>query len=719
MSILLALYLGLAVAQAPADEPDRTQEVAIETSAISFVDVMPVIGALTEQLGLDDLPIQELQARAEVRMALIDPIDMTLHGPDDALDLFEAIAMLRAIDRRAGGLPARARTTEVAAAYHLSRLGVRSAGDPLFGRRVRVWRERAEGEERQDLLRAMSISMQAARDIGERWFAEAASAAQRVSRDQDRVTIWIGLWMLDVGAAERGLEFLSHAAAPREDILATRALHYGLRLADRDAEAEALLREVRRSQPAAARSMLALDARRADHRDEVTFRVSRRPRATAAWAAHLDRLRRDPGMDERDLANAEALLLEDQPDDPIAYRVVAEGLVARGATSELRDLLARAREREIEERALLDLQMALRLLPADSDQAGRTDVDALMELWRGALPEGREHQVDAVRLRWALSAHRADEAGAPSARKVKRWARRHTARHRRDAQAVAQGAAVLALLGHVERAQRILARRSKKLPDPQAVHLLLSAVHLAYGRAITQDRDALEPVDAWIEAARQRGAPPSWTQLESLLTEQLRELGPGEPVSRERAMQWRERLAVIEGQLGVDDTQRALQSAVGRVALSGLLSAGDDGVEALLRVRALAPDSPMSRLLTGQYLLAVEPSRARVLFSGGPERSDRAAWASTRWRLAAAVILRDAEPALAHRAQLRDLWSSTRIADRIDVPWLLPVSTTQTDLAVHLDPVEGLQVVPTLGARPVLVVLPGHDRAALNSDDPR
>lgn len=719
MSILLALYLSLAIAQAPADEPDRTQEVAIETSAISFVDVMPVIGALTEQLRLDALPVQELQARAQVRMALMDPIEMALHGPDDPLDLFEAIAMLRAIDRRTGGLPARARLTEVAAAYHLSRVGVRSVGDPLFGRRVRVWRERAEGEERQDLLRAMSISIQAARDIGERWFAEAASAAQRVSPDQDRVTIWIGLWMIDVGAAERGLQFLSLAAAPREDILATRALHYGLRLAGRDAEAEALLGEVRRSQPAAARSMLALDARRADHRDEVAFRVSRRPRTTAAWAAHLDRLRRDPGMDSRDLANAEALLLEDQPDDPVAYRVVAEGLVARGATSELRDLLARAREREIEERALLDLQMALRLLPADPNQADRADFDALYEMWEASLPEGRARQAEAVRLKWALSAHRADEAGAPSAGKAKRWARRHTARHRRDAQAVLQGAAALALLGHGERAQRILVRRSKKLSDPQAVELLLSAVHLAQTGALTGELDALEPVDAWIEAANQRGARPSWIQLEALRTEQLRELGPGKPLSGERVMQWRERLAAIAGQFGVEDTPRARQSAVTRVALSGLLSAREDGIEALLRVRSLAPGSPMSDLLTGQYLLAVEPSRASVLFAGGPERSDRGAWVSTRWRLAAAVILRDAALAQASQDQLRDLWSSTRIPDRVDVPWLLPISTTQSDLAVHLAPVEGVQVVPTLGARPVLVVLPGHDRAALHSDGAR
>lgn len=728
MILLLALLLSSAsVANEPEPTADPAQEPTperIETDAISFVDVMPAIDRMRRGLELESMSATALEREARIRLSLFSPssIETPVDSVEQLVNLFLMIAILRELHRR-DLLGRDLSPVEVQVSFHLHQIGVRAQNDPIFDRRLKRWLNEAQGTERGALLRDIRISLQAASEVAGRWFPETVMAAQRRGQQEEKLSILIGMFLVEVGELERGIAMLESVYSFGQMPIRVEAYYRALRLGGRHDKADSLKRDMREPAPHYVRAFEAFDRAQADRAAEIEFRVSKRPRPAQAWLDHLDRLIRDPASSSQEFEESIALMLEDQPTSAKAWRFAAGHSVAALDVEGLAEVIQGAAEAGIEERELLDLRLTHAATAATAIGSGDSDLVRFQEVladFRSQEGRGGRITAEGVELLVDLWRHSFGLEGAPKEAKVVRKARRHARRHRRDPDALRTAAAALISLDHLELAAKIIERRSKRISSPERGQLLLEAARLrALSEHLRLSKDGLERSADLLEDALEHGAPPALITIEEVANAQLRSSPTVDPQSVHPLLrEWFGELDRAERELGDDKADRLgrLAVALGLSQVAVLLDRGEGITQPLIIARSLDASHPLTRLVGGQYHLVVgEPAKADEIFASLEDSlSDSAErWSLARWRLLACQQTGDQDCVRAQRARLLELWDHARVPDKRDGIWAHALFVGEVSLYMVVAPGERLRVKAEINPRPVLFGHPPHDRSGL------
>jgi len=725
LSLLLVFLLtGAPMAALASDPPPDVELAPRERQAIASVDVMPVVERLHDQLGLSRAPTAVLsrEAVARERSLTPDPLVLELRGADTFIELFSLIAMLRELHRR-DALDLRLRGVESAAAFHLGQLGARYLTDPLLDRRLRTWRDRELDPARQAALRDVGISIQAASEIGDRWFAETLQTARLVDPSSPILDARIGLWLIGVGERARGVSYLEGLRGVRPDSPdVLRALALGLRTAERETAANALRDELRATAPLVYLEVVRHERRLADHKAEVRFRVSPRPRPAQAWIDHVQRLQRDPAAAPVDIDQALELAREDHPTDLRIARLAATVLAARADVDGLDRWVTQAQRAGIELTGLRDVQVVLALLRVLAPQLGDSRSDPLDDLQRAvAAWRSDDANVDpavaegVMMLATIAVAARSDQAR--DQRKAGRSARRLARRHKARPEALRASAAALYVLGDAPRATKVLDRGARRLPSIERGALLLDAVELAALAAESPGASARVPeLLGWIERAESLGARPEIARVLGARLALLAVIGDG--IEVDRAMFQAPTLQLDEAvrRLGGRPADSALIADASRALSASWLLADDLGrsTQTLARARRLEPGDAFSELVLGLHAtLDRAPAAARAHLQGAASlgSSARGRFALARWTLAVCEQVGDPHCQGAASRSLLDSWDDAGAPEATGV-WTTPFVGGEIRLGATLSVDGPLALDVAIRAKVAPLVLLPHDREA-------
>ncbi|TVQ90522.1 MAG: hypothetical protein EA397_11855 [Deltaproteobacteria bacterium] len=702
-------------------EDSQEEEEVVESDAISFVDVMPAISRLTKGLELDRHAAPALEREARIRLSLFTthPLDTPTDSADQVVELFLIISMLRELHRR-GLLGRDLRPIEVQAAFHLHQIGQQAQSDPLFDRRLKRWLADEQDRERAALLRQIRISLQAATEVAGRWFPEAIMAAQREAQQDERMSIYIGLWLIDAGNARRGVEVLDSVYSFGQIPIRAEAYYRGLRLAGHDEKAEALLKDLAEPAPHYLRAFQSFDRRLAERKAEVSFRISARPRPIDAWMDHIDRRVRDPSTTSQELRDAVALMLEDQPEHPEAWRLAVGFRLSEFDIEGMEDLIAQAEAAGIPEEHLVDLRLAKTVSTAVLPDYDASRLEAELGAFEAQVGREGRSTVEGVALYVEVMRHLQGHEGAREARWLTRRARRHARRHRSEPEAIRLAAAALTMLDEIVPATKVLRRRARRLPQGDKGRLYLEGARLwSMAYQIDGAPQGLERSEELLSLALEGGAPPPLVMVERVANDQIASSPTVDPASVHPLLRgWFDELDRADRRLGSDpEGERArLAIALGLSQVAVLLDRGEGIAQPLNVARSIASEHPLTRLVLGQYLMvAGEPQRANEVFSAiEPELSfPSEQWSLARWQLLACAQVGDLSCVQAQRDRLAELWDEARIPSQREAIWAHIVYAGGVNITLKIPRDAPLQIRAELDPRPVLLAHPPHDRQEL------
>ncbi len=705
MSSLFVVLVALTATFAHAADPAPPPLPPAERDALSLVDVMPILEVLAAERGYAGMPTEALRAfvAASARTTLADPFRVDLGGPDRVVELFATIGALRELHRR-HQLRRAERRAEVTAALHLMLLGVRAQTDPLLDRRLRAWRDAAVDDAERQRLRALVISVQAAREIGERWFPEAVMVARQMAPDDEALAAQIGVWMAAAGGVGEGVDFLrSLGAYGRDRALAERALYLALTGAKEDEAAAALIADVRATGSPSLGALRALEAAEADRTAELRFRIAKRPRPAAEVVAHARRVAADRGAIPAEVEAARALVSAEAGDAPEALRFLVDAAWRAGDRAALEGLAGRAQaagEAAVSaEIALLDAALAAR------SDAGATGFGAALDAVAAGDAGRRASLALAFEVAsWSAGGQDPAETGG-LARAARRLGKRADPGTRRLA------AASLVVVGAPDAAAKVLIRGDAGLPAADRAQARLDAARVVTAACAEGGPDRSRRARAWIASAEGLGASPTSTLIARALVDVVAARGVDGRLSEVEA-----------GRIGADLAYATLRPPDGApsdlrvdalVAFAGLDAASrlDATTERAAAAWAVQPDHPLRPVFDAAiWLAASQPLPALRALGARPEAPIAASYAWASWQRAACAAASDASCVedLGRRLAV----DGARLAAPTPgaLPSLLPVSARGASVDVGFSATGTLAPVAALPDWPIPVALPGETR---------
>lgn len=723
VSLLLASPLAaLAAAPAPGG------------GAPSVTDALPYARQLVAS-GLGDEKTEALAHNIDqlITRLMLDDQHAAIDRPTDLHALMMLAAEVQLLDGRGEDGPA-LRRAALSTAYMLHMMGhayetrqsVRTALDALPDQ---------VSPERKATFDALVESVRRMRRFGDRWFAYALPRALKDDPQSPAVQDQRGLWLLREGHPKEAAAAFAVAFRKSEQPRHALNLYDALLAAGEDDEAAQLAGRLVKAAPALEGQ---IDAIRVKRREE---------RATAAWEAApqaryddvagcVAQLRRYWRLDREGATILLGKRLEaDHFDDAAVQHAVAETWLATRKMDALEALLARAAaqgpldSRLTEARIAWAVQRAIpTTIPTTFSTASGPPVSATLDAdldaiatqagERGQLVRRAAHLLIPIGIRQAaLAAGHAD----PDPALAKRFEAAIDAGLKELPRSLEMR--LLTLAGYVafDRALDGVKRASQDLDalsgdDRRTLTLLLAQVSAGYA-VRTRDDAALAAAAKTVEGLakrlpKQRPAgwdEPAWKYTRAVLGVARATLdGGGLP-----AEQAKRALAALPRPLVDFDTEDGggRLYAIGLAATRGtLLLALDEKPEAIAafgRLRYLAPDEPVAKIVGAQVqLMLSDANSAWELLSDGMNGDLRPseAFAARKWRAITARVAGEGEAVVREAQAQLDLWDVARMPEVIASRSPRALFIGDFNVGLMLLPDEPLRV--EVRATPIVLLIP-------------